>query len=152
MPENTVFYVTDVCIPHVWNTIETGFNDKLFMSYSIDYLTGENYVPVTLTEGDYTLTQFASELQTKSNEAELPPHKTNIAFVVTGNLRNNTITISVTQLTAPNAIFKIYTDAEVIAEHRSKLRFVDPNDLQSANDVITNVQPNNRNTPQKKFL
>ena len=90
--------------------------------------------------------QFASELQTKLNEAVLPPHKTNIVFVVTGNSRNNTIAISLTQLTAPNALFKIYTDAEVIAEHRSTWGFVDPNNLQSANDVITNVKPNNRNT------
>ena len=29
MPDNTVFYVTDVCIPNVWNTIEENFNDKL---------------------------------------------------------------------------------------------------------------------------
>jgi len=114
MPENTVFYVTDVCIPHVWNTIETGFNDKLYMSYSIDYLTFDHYVPVTLTEGDYTLTQFASELQTKLNEAVLASHRSNLVFVVTGNLRNNTITISLTQLTAPRGSFKIYTDAEVI--------------------------------------
>ena len=27
MPENTVFFVTDVCIPHV----EGGFNDKLYL-------------------------------------------------------------------------------------------------------------------------
>ena len=32
MPENTVFFVTDVCIPHVWNTIEEEFNDRLFLS------------------------------------------------------------------------------------------------------------------------
>jgi hypothetical protein len=45
------------------------------------------HVPVTLTEGDYTLTQFASELQTKLNEAVLPSHRTHIVFVVTGNLK-----------------------------------------------------------------
>ena len=32
MPENTVFFVTDVCVPHVWKTVEDGFNDSLFLS------------------------------------------------------------------------------------------------------------------------
>ena len=29
MPDNTVFFVTDVSVPHVWKTIEEGFNDRL---------------------------------------------------------------------------------------------------------------------------
>ena len=29
MPENTVFYVDDVAIPHSWTTVES-FNDKLY--------------------------------------------------------------------------------------------------------------------------
>ena len=28
-PDNTVFFVTDVCIPHVYQLIETGVNDRL---------------------------------------------------------------------------------------------------------------------------
>ena len=31
MPDNTVFFVNDVCIPHTWTTVETGFNDKLYI-------------------------------------------------------------------------------------------------------------------------
>ena len=31
MPDNTVFFVTDVCVPHVWKTIEEGFNDRLYL-------------------------------------------------------------------------------------------------------------------------
>ena len=29
-PENTVFYIDDICIPHSWSTIEQGLNDKLY--------------------------------------------------------------------------------------------------------------------------
>ena len=29
MPENTAFFVTDVCIPHVYKLIEAGVNQKL---------------------------------------------------------------------------------------------------------------------------
>ena len=32
MPANTVFFVTDVCIPHVWKTIETNYNDKVYVT------------------------------------------------------------------------------------------------------------------------
>ena len=29
LPENTVFYLEDVCFPHAWHTVETGFNDTM---------------------------------------------------------------------------------------------------------------------------
>jgi len=29
LPDNTVFFITDVCIPHVYQLIETGLNDRL---------------------------------------------------------------------------------------------------------------------------
>ena len=32
LPDNCVFYVDDVCLPHAWYTIETGLNDRFFIS------------------------------------------------------------------------------------------------------------------------
>ena len=29
MPQNTVFYLEDVCIPHAWQTVEADFNDNV---------------------------------------------------------------------------------------------------------------------------
>ena len=57
MPENTVFFVTDVCVPHVWKTVEEGFNDSLFLSYivpgvGIDLI--EKYFVVRLPAVSYT--------------------------------------------------------------------------------------------------
>ena len=149
MPENTMFYVTDVCIPHVWNTIETDFNDKLYMSYIVPGVGSdltENYVIVTLAEGDYTLVQFASELQRKMNEARRPSDVYLIAFVVTSNIRSNAITISLASTADSNICFKLYTDAKVVKYIRDYWTTVDPTKLQSANDVITNVKRNVRNT------
>jgi hypothetical protein len=37
MPDNTVFFVTDVCVPHVWKTIEEGFNDRLYLRYNTPF-------------------------------------------------------------------------------------------------------------------
>ena len=34
MPEDTGFYIDDVCIPHTWYTVETGRNDKLHFSFN----------------------------------------------------------------------------------------------------------------------
>ena len=31
LPDNCVFYITDVCIPHSWKTVEGGVNDTLYM-------------------------------------------------------------------------------------------------------------------------
>ena len=65
MPENTVFFVTDVCIPHVWKTIEADFNDKLYMIYAYPLPSSPTTsraqpAVVILDEGNYTLTQMAT--------------------------------------------------------------------------------------------
>ena len=62
MPENTVFFVTDVCAPHVWKTVEDGFNDSLFLSYIVPGAGGsltEKFRVVVLAEGNYTLPELA---------------------------------------------------------------------------------------------
>ena len=61
MPENTVFFVTDVCVPHVWKTVEEGFNDSLFLSYVVlgaDGSLAEKFRVVVLEEGNYTLPEL----------------------------------------------------------------------------------------------
>ena len=30
LPDNTVFYVDDICIPHSWYNISEGINDRFF--------------------------------------------------------------------------------------------------------------------------
>ena len=34
MPEDTGFYIDDVCIPHTWYTVETGRNDQLQFNFN----------------------------------------------------------------------------------------------------------------------
>ena len=53
MAENTVFFVTDVCVPHVWKTPEEGFSDSLFLSYFVPGVGGslaEKFRVVVLEE------------------------------------------------------------------------------------------------------
>jgi hypothetical protein len=56
LPDNTVFFVTDVCIPHVFRLIEQGVNDRLYYTYYCN-MTGQGanifafYNYVTLPAG-----------------------------------------------------------------------------------------------------
>ena len=58
MTDNTVFFVTGVSVPHAWKTIETGFNDKLYLLYSTPFPPAPGsvgrHVIVYLAEGNYT--------------------------------------------------------------------------------------------------
>lgn len=148
MPENTVFFVTDVCVPHVWKTVEEGFNDSLFLSYVVlgaDGSLTEKFRVVVLEEGNYTLPELSAQLQTKLNAVREPNDVSQIAFAVSNDLKNQTLTISITA-SNDDVSFRLYTDAEVIKEIRNYWTTVDPGNLRSANDIITHVKPMVRNS------
>jgi len=148
MPENTVFFVTDVCVPHVWKTVEEGFNDSLFLSYVVlgaDGSLTEKFRVVVLEEGNYTLPELSAQLQTKLNAIREPNDVSQISFTVSNDLKNQTLTISITA-SNDDVSFRLYTDAEVIKEIRNYWTTVDPGNLQSANDIITHVKPMVRNS------
>jgi hypothetical protein len=97
-PENIVCFISDVCIPHTWNTAEAGFNDQLY----ITRLNGNTYSSymLTLAPGNYNPATFASQLQTQFQT---------IASIFTATVdTNNVIIISVNQ--NPAYAFKIWTD------------------------------------------
>lgn len=56
MPDDTGFYVEDICIPIAWYSIEEKVNDTIFMEFE-----GINYV-APLVPGNYTSAEFAVEL------------------------------------------------------------------------------------------
>ena len=148
MPENTVFFVTDVCVPHVWKTVEEGFNDSLFLSYIVLGASGsltEKFRVVVLEEGNYTLPELSAQLQTKLNAIREPPDVSQIVFNVSNDLKNQTLTISITA-SNDDVSFRLYTDAEVIKEIRNYWATVDPGNLRSANDIITHVKPMERDS------
>ena len=62
-PDNTVFFISDICIPHTWQTIEQGYNEKLYVT-TLNVTTYNSYI-LTLTSGNYNPTTFANELQNK---------------------------------------------------------------------------------------
>ena len=105
----------------------------------------EKYFVVRLTEGNYTLPELATHLQTKLNAIREPNDVSQILFDVSNDLRNQTLTISITASNL-NGCFKLYTDAEVVRDIRNYWTTVDPGNLRSANDIITHIKPMVRNS------
>ena len=68
-PENTAFYIDDVCIPHSWYVIEENVNDKLYFvigpeTPDQDY-DGVAWKIAKIESGNYNGQDLALELQTK---------------------------------------------------------------------------------------
>ena len=51
MPEDTGFYIDDVCIPHSWYPIEAGRNTQLVVTYDIVV----HVVAVAIDSGNYSV-------------------------------------------------------------------------------------------------
>ena len=98
-PENSVFYIDDVSIPHSWYVIEAGVNDKLYIYVSPDPpdadFNGVAYRIVTLDPGNYVGTDLAAEIQTKTNTAIGNTQHPDL-IAATYSARRNNITISIT--------------------------------------------------------
>ena len=52
MPDDTGFYVEDICLPITWWTIEEFYNDTLYMEFESAFKT------ITLTPGNYSLSDL----------------------------------------------------------------------------------------------
>ena len=66
MPDNSVFYVSDVCIPHSWYTIEQGINDKFYLQIRFNGFTFD--IILTLDSKNYTGADLAVEILTQLNK------------------------------------------------------------------------------------
>ena len=109
MPQNACFFITDVCIPDLWRTLNFSDNDHIYFSVSTPApnfpfnMVGIQYTgvipPAYYGEQDFTAA-LNSVLSTQTNG------------VLIATIDNNTsiVTISTTN---PQATIRINTDAEV---------------------------------------
>ena len=115
MPDNAVFFVTDICMPHVFQLIEAGVNDRLYYKYSAPRATNQYsinayYIIVTLPSGGQPSgTLLASQIQTAMN-ANIDPASA-ISFVVTWDSSQYSINVSTV---GANTSFKFLTEAEIV--------------------------------------
>ena len=143
MPDDTKFYISDVCIPHTWNTINE-FNSKLYLR--IDYtggsLAGQNYDCILdLDQKSYIGTTFATMLKSKIQEKLTTEYSGTI--VSTFNSTTNKLSLSL----HADIYFQFLTDKELLdPQNLTAGNFdwtgasYDKNDLKSANAIISNTQ------------
>ena len=62
MPPDTVFFITDCCIPHSWMTVEPGSSDKIYFMDSDNACVNYSYYVATIPPGIYDGPGFASAL------------------------------------------------------------------------------------------
>ena len=141
MPDDTKFYISDVCIPHTWNTIND-FNSKLYLR--IFYTNGpnvgqphEDYI-LDLNQKSYIGNTFATMLKSKIQE-KLPSITT---IQCTFDSTTNKLFLTINE----DIQFQFLTDKELIQDTIGPNNFAwsgdayDKNDLKSANNIISNTQ------------
>lgn len=137
-PDNTVFFINDVSIPHTWKTVEENINDTLYVmkvnttpTSAADTYSG---FKVKLAPANYTPTTFATELQTRLQESV----SQSFLVSVDGTSANSGITI---QNAAVNFQWKLLTDDDLLNNryYMSNLTY-NPYKLMSANDIINNIE------------
>ena len=104
MPEDTGFYIDDVCIPHSWYTVNANVNDRVFFYYG-----NQTLQPATVPEGIYNITNLALVIaQAMNTTLNLP------VFESEAELKTNVIRISLKPAYA-NSSWSLLTDAELKA-------------------------------------
>ena len=124
MPENTVFYVNDVCIPHSWHTVES-FNNKLYIRVSQGGIHNDHIL--LLTEQVYNGATLAAELESKIHNEGYTP-------TVSYNASKQQISVSMISFH-----FQFLTDSELQSPNPEwNGASYDKNNLNSANGLIKN--------------
>ena len=133
LPEDTVFYIDDICIPHSWYTIDEERNNKF------DFKIGSTSYVKTVPSGNYsTITLNAILVALMNSVQNTHTANTNIPGNTIGiststNSSNQSYIVDAVQYT--NALtFEILTDKQAIS-----LNY--PTPVQSINNYLNNNVP-----------
>jgi hypothetical protein len=66
-PDNCGFFITDICIPNTFKTVEEGISDSLYIRYDFYPDVKTKYDIITIPSRNYTGATLAAELQTLLN-------------------------------------------------------------------------------------
>ena len=155
LPDNTVCYVDDICIPHTWRTIES-HNNKFYIILRTAVINDDhhatttyNWFPyvLTLPDGNYNGFNLASSIQDLLNANEI-----NFTFEVVYNTATGSIKIEEKSegIHASNAFdvpsdfgityWGIDTDSDYPWRNIDEtIVYPDVNNLQSINGVLRNT-------------
>ena len=99
MPEDTGFYIDDVCIPHTWFPVESGVNNSiLFKANNVERVA-------FVATGNYSVVNLGLAIAAAMNSAALVEYFESLYDVKTNSI---TIKLKAAHSTSP---FEIYTDA-----------------------------------------
>jgi len=154
-PENTAFYIDDVCIPHSWHVIEANVNDKIYITIRPETLdadsSGIGWRIVKIESGNYTGPDLALEIQTKINASFNIPVFISIPLIkVSYNAKRNNLVFETGYY---DWMFKIMTPADIFSSlnntwYGASYDIHKPDDM---NEVLGNLEGNsiwyNRLTP-----
>ncbi len=102
MPEDTGFYIEDVCIPHTWYPISERNNVIAFKFINTNFVA---YVP----PANYSTSNLGVAIATAMNNAFALGDR----FVSVYNASTNRITIKFNTAIKATSAFQIYTDVEI---------------------------------------
>lgn len=139
-PENSIFFIDDVSIPHSWYVIEAGLNDKLYIFVS-SVLPEEPraYSIVTIPPGNYNGATLAKAIQDETDKAllltDIPPENFIIASF------NRTLNSLTLQTDGDGYQFEILTPNDISTNFDgtwggTPINIANPQDI---NEVIGNL-------------
>ena len=115
-PENTGYYIDDVCIPHSWYVIEENQNDRLY--FYLGYVTPDEDMShsawrvAIIDSGNYSGVDLALEMQTKIKLALDLPSKPSLINCIYNSKKNNIIIL----VTEALYNFKILTPLDLLGK------------------------------------
>ena len=139
MPEDTKFFISDVCIPFSWYTVNS-FNNKLYLSiFDANAFPVQSDHIIELNQQIYNGTTFAAQLKQKI----LADTSINLGTITcTYNATTNQISLSYSNA---DIIANLLTDVELKSDTWGANQFTwngtpyDKKNLQSANAIINNI-------------
>ena len=139
LEDNMLCQIHEVSIPHSWYSIQKGVNDRIFVR--VEHTgTGpwSTRAMITLTEGDYSVSDLAGHLQIMLNnyfnDSEFPPQRSDM-FVVSHSSLLNKIRISVNY---DDIEFQIIPDSDILTHPDWFPDISGEDNINSVNKVLQN--------------
>ena len=127
--------IHEVSIPHSWYSINETNNNLYIMEGILPPATpqGINYRKLIIPVGNYTATELATQLETSLNTLDSGGGTNSFSVTYLSNLNKIQIISNY-----PEVIYNVLTDADVLQDTERFVQFVDANNLNSINRVLSN--------------
>ena len=153
-PENSGFYITDICIPNTFKTVETGINDKLYIRFDIYPESITQFKTITIPPKNYTGYTLATQLEQLFNAA-IDTYSIIIwDFKCLYEQNTNTLTITgnLEQGRDLRMAWELYSDDTLKNYKNWTGPPYDPNNLHSFNANIQNLKTQRLTNLKKSYI